>query len=159
MISIKKHSGIYTLESSQELNLSLEKAWEYFSSPCNLPKITPPKMRFHITSKVGKSVYQGQIITYKVSLLPFIKTNWVTEITAVENQEFFIDEQRFGPYSMWHHEHIFEALPNGKTLMIDKVSYKIPFGFLGRIAKVLFIEKQLLSIFTYREQQLDLLFD
>lgn len=159
MISIKKHSGIYTLESSQELNLSLEKAWEYFSSPSNLSKITPPKMGFHITSKVDKSAYQGQIITYKVSPLPFIKTNWVTEITAVKNKEFFIDEQRFGPYSMWHHEHFFEALPNGKTLMKDKVSYKIPFGFLGSIAQFLFIKKQLLSIFTYREQQLDLLFD
>lgn len=159
MISIKKHSGIYTLESSQELNLSLEKAWEYFSSPSNLSKITPSKMGFHITSKVDKSAYQGQIITYKVSPLPFIKTNWVTEITAVKNQEFFIDEQRFGPYSMWHHEHFFEALPNGKTLMKDKVSYKIPFGFLGSLAQFLFIKKQLLSIFTYREQQLDLLFD
>ena len=158
MIQFSKHSGVYTLEASQELNISIDKAWDYFSSPDNLSNITPPKMGFHITSKVDKKAYQGQIITYKVSPVPFVKTNWVTEITAVKEQEFFIDEQRFGPYSMWHHEHFFESLPNGKTLMKDKISYKIPFGFLGSIAQYLFIKKQLLFIFNYREQKLDSIF-
>lgn len=158
MIQFSKHSGIYTLEASQELNIPLEKAWDYFSSPENLSNITPPQMGFHITSKVDKKAHQGQIITYKVSLIPFIKTNWVTEITAVKEQEFFIDEQRFGPYSMWHHEHFFESLPNGKTLMKDKISYKIPFGFLGAIAQPLFVKKQLQTIFEYREKVLDTIF-
>ncbi len=158
MIQFSKHSGIYTLEASQELNISLAEAWDYFSSPENLSKITPPKMGFHITSKVDRKAYQGQIITYKVSPIPFIKTNWVTEITAVKEQEFFIDEQRFGPYSMWHHEHFFEELANGKTLMKDKISYKIPFGFLGSIAQSLFIKNQLQSIFEYREEVLDTIF-
>ena len=158
MIQFSKHSGIYTLEASQELNISLAKAWDYFSSPENLSNITPPKMGFNITSKVDKKAYQGQIITYKVSPISFVKTNWVTEITAVKEQEFFIDEQRFGPYSMWHHEHFFESLPNGKTLMKDKISYKIPFGFLGTIAQSLFVKKQLQSIFEYREEVLDTIF-
>lgn len=155
MINFKKHSGIYTLETEQELKLPLDKAWDYFSSPENLAKITPPKMGFNITSKVDKKAYQGQIITYKVSPLPLIKTNWVTEITQVKEKAFFIDEQRFGPYTMWHHEHWFEELGNGNTLMKDKISYKIPFGFLGHIAQILFIKKQLQAIFEYRYAILD----
>lgn len=158
MIQFSKHSGIYTLEASQELNIPLVEAWDYFSSPSNLSKITPPEMGFNITSKVDRKAYQGQIITYKVSPVSFVKTNWVTEITAVKEQEYFIDEQRFGPYSMWHHEHFFETLPNGNTLMKDKISYKIPFGFLGAIAQNLFIKKQLQSIFEYREEVLDTIF-
>lgn len=159
MILFSKHSGIYTLETQQELNIPLEKAWNYFSSPKNLANITPNEMGFNITSKVDKKAYVGQIITYKVGVLPFIKTNWVTEITAVKNQAFFIDEQRFGPYSMWHHEHFFKALPNGNTLMKDKVSYKIPFGFLGHIAQGVFIKSQLTKIFTYRYSTLEKLFN
>lgn len=159
MINFKKHSGIYTLETAQELKMPIEKAWDYFSSPENLAKITPKKMGFFITSKVDKKAYPGQIITYKVSPVPFIKTNWVTEITQVKENTFFIDEQRFGPYAMWHHEHFFESLPNGNTLMKDKISYKIPFGFIGHIAQVIFIKKQLKSIFEYRFITLEKMFN
>lgn len=159
MISFSKHSGIYTLETNQELKVSLEEAWEYFSSPTNLSKITPPKMGFVTTSKICRSVYQGQIITYKVTPLFLFTINWVTEITVVKKHQFFIDEQRFGPYSMWHHEHFFEELPNGNTLIRDKVSYKIPFGFFGRIAQRLFIKKQLKHIFNYRFKTLNLHFN
>ena len=159
MIQIKKHSGIYTLKTEQELNISLEKAWDFFSSPENLQKITPKHMGFEITSSVDSKAYSGQIITYKVGILPWIKSNWVTEITQVKEKEFFIDEQRFGPYKMWHHEHWFEELPNGKTLMKDKISYKIPFGFLGNIAQFLFIKKQLKGIFEHRISTLNSLFN
>jgi ligand-binding SRPBCC domain-containing protein len=159
MISFSKHSGIFTLESEQEIKIPIDKAWGYFSSPENLQNITPKKMRFKITSKVDKKVYQGQIISYKVSPLPMITTNWITEITMVKEQEFFIDEQRFGPYAMWHHEHFFESLPNGNTLMKDKISYKLPFGFLGVIAQKLFVKKQLTSIFEYRFSTLERLFN
>ena len=158
MISFRKHSGIYTLEAEQELPISLDRAWDYFSSPENLSEITPPKMQFKITSKVDKKAYQGQIITYKVVPFLSIKANWVTEITSVKEREFFIDEQRFGPYKMWHHEHFFEELPNGNTLMKDKISYKIPFGFLGSIAQVLLVKSQLTQIFTYRKKVLDSMF-
>lgn len=159
MMNFKSHSGIYTLETQQELKMSLDKAWDYFSSPENLAKITPPKMGFNITSKVDKKVYPGQIITYKVSPIANIKTNWVTEITQVSSKEFFIDEQRFGPYAMWHHEHWFEELPNGNTLIKDKISYKMPFGFLGHLAQNIFIKKQLKTIFNYRFTILEQLFN
>ncbi|MGB0892354.1 MAG: SRPBCC family protein, partial [Flavobacteriaceae bacterium] len=150
MIQFKKHSGIYTLTAEQTIDVSLEKAWIFFSSPENLEKITPSHMRFQITSKVDKKAYKGQIITYKVGILPGVKSNWVTEITQVKNKHFFIDEQRFGPYKMWHHEHWFEELPDGKTLMKDKISYKIPFGILGHLVQSIFIKKQLKRIFEYR---------
>lgn len=159
MISFKRHSGIYTLETQQELILPLKEAWDYFSSPENLANITPPKMGFDITSKVDKKAYKGQIITYTISPVPFIKTNWVTEITQIKERFFFIDEQRFGPYTMWHHEHWFEELANGNTLMKDKISYKIPFGFIGHLAQKLFIKKQLRVIFNYRHITLEKMFN
>ena len=154
MISFKKHSGIYTLTVSQRLPISLSEAWGFFSSPKNLEKITPSHMGFKITSGEPGKMYTGQIISYIVSPLPGIKTNWVTEITHVEENKFFIDEQRFGPYSMWHHEHRFEE-EEGEILMTDKVSYKIPFGFLGHIAQSLFVKKQLKGIFEHRVKVLE----
>lgn len=159
MIHFKKHSGIYTLSTEQILNVPLEKAWDFFSAPENLQKITPSHMGFQITSEVDKKAYAGQIITYKVGILPRVKSNWVTEITQVKEQQFFIDEQRFGPYAMWHHEHWFEELPEGKTLMKDKISYKIPFGFLGHIAQSIFIKRQLKGIFKHRYSTLEKLFN
>ena len=159
MIEFKKHSGIYTLKTTQTLNVPLNKAWEFFSAPENLQKITPDHMGFNITSEVNKKAYAGQIITYKVGILPGIKQNWVTEIIQVKDYHFFIDEQRFGPYKMWHHEHWFEDIQNGKTLMSDKISYKIPFGFLGSIAQKIFIKKQLKSIFEHRYVTLEKLFN
>lgn len=149
MVTFKKHSGIYTLLVTQSLPIRLDDAWAFFSSPKNLEKITPSHMGFQITSGEPPQMYKGQLITYKVAPLPGIRTNWVTEITHVEHNKFFVDEQRFGPYSMWHHEHHFEETGNG-VLMTDKVSYKIPFGILGHIAQLLFVKKQLKGIFEYR---------
>lgn len=157
MIEIKKHSGIYTLTASQELPISLSQAWEFFSSPENLAKITPKKMGFNITSETSGKMYPGQIISYRIGILPGIKSNWVTEITQVKEGEFFIDEQRFGPYKMWHHEHIFEKSEKG-VLMKDKISYKLPMGFLGGIAHSLFVKNQLQGIFKYRIKILNELF-
>ncbi len=114
-------------------------------------------MGFRITSGKSAKMYPGQIISYRVAPLPGIKTNWVTEITHVKEGHFFVDEQRFGPYRMWHHEHHFVEDGN-QVLMTDKVSYKIPFGFLGHLAQVLFVKKQLTEIFDYRYQMLEEMF-
>ena len=159
MIQFKKHSGIYTLTTEQVLNVSKQEAWNFFSAPQNLEEITPKHMGFTITSTVDKKAYKGQIITYKVGILPGVKSNWVTEITQVKDQNFFIDEQRFGPYKMWHHEHWFEELQNGNTLMKDKISYKIPFGILGHLAQIIFIKNQLKTIFKHRFKTLENLFN
>ncbi len=158
MISFKSHSGIYTMEVRQFVNVSLAEAWDFFSSPGNLSKITPPQMGFIITSGIPAKMHPGQIITYKVSPIRGITTNWVTEITHVIEGVFFVDEQRFGPYRMWHHEHHFEVQGDG-ILMTDRVSYKLPFGFLGRIAHSLFVKNQLKQIFEYREVYLSKAFN
>jgi Uncharacterized conserved protein len=158
MISFRAHSGVYTLEVSQFLNIDINEAWEFFSSPENLATITPPGMGFVITSGEPEKMFPGQIITYKVSPIPGFMTKWVTEITHVSAGSYFVDEQRFGPYQMWHHVHRFEAKKSG-VLMIDQVSYKLPFGFIGRIAHGLFVKAQLRRIFEFREQKLHELFN
>jgi ligand-binding SRPBCC domain-containing protein len=157
MITFKSHSGIYTLEVEQFLTISPEEAWEFFSSPGNLAKITPAHMGFQITSGEPEKMYAGQIISYKVAPIPGLKTNWVTEITQVLEGRYFIDEQRFGPYRMWHHEHRFEE-QNGRVRMTDRVSYKLPFGIFGRMAHFLFVKKQLRTIFSHRISALEQLF-
>lgn len=157
MIKFKAHSGVYTLEVKQLLAVSLAEAWNFFSSPGNLSKITPEYMGFRITSETSGKMYRGQIITYKVSPFPGIKTNWVTEITQVSEGHYFVDEQRFGPYLMWHHEHRFEE-QSGGVLMTDRVSYKLPFGFVGRMAHELFVKNRLRQIFTFREAYLSQIF-
>ena len=157
MITFKSHSGIYTLVVSQFVQISLAEAWDFFSSPVNLAKITPEHMGFNITSGIPPKMYRGQIITYKVSPIPGIKTSWVTEITHVDEGKYFVDEQRFGPYRMWHHEHHFEV-QNGGVLMTDRVSYKLPFGIFGRFAHFIFIRRQLELIFAYREKCLESIF-
>ena len=154
MIKFRRHSGIYTLETEQFVPISIEKAWEFFSSPENLCLMTPPHMNFRITSGQPEKMYVGQMISYTLSPFPGTKTNWVTEITVSEPPNYFVDEQRFGPYKMWHHEHRFEPANNG-IRMIDKVTYKLPFHFLGCIAHTLFVKGQLRDIFSFRKRILE----
>jgi len=157
MIEFRRHSGMFTLETEQFVPITIDKAWEFFSSPENLCLMTPPHMKFRITSGKPESMYVGQIISYTLSPFPGTKTNWVTEITVADNGNYFVDEQRFGPYKMWHHEHRFKTIKDG-VLMTDKVSYKLPFGFLGQIAHALFVKRQLRAIFSYRQKTLEKLF-
>ncbi len=143
-------SKVYSLKKIQQLPISLTEAWDFFSSPANLQKITPPKMGFQIISQHhGHKMYAGQIIEYKVKPILGIPIYWMTEITQVNDHKFFIDEQRFGPYSLWHHQHHFEENEKG-VLMSDIVHYKLPFWILGDLANSLFVKKQLEDIFEYR---------
>ncbi len=150
--------AFFQFQQSQEFPQSIDTIWEFISNPANLKIITPDYMGFDITSKeVPTSMYAGMIISYKVSPLFNIKTTWVTEITHVKEGRYFVDEQRVGPYKIWHHQHFLEATPTG-TLMKDIISYQPPFGFLGTIANSLIIRKKLQEIFNYREQKLNELF-
>lgn len=151
-------SKVYSLKTVQVLPISLEKAWDFFSSPANLSKITPENLGFNIISKYhGDKMYTGQIIEYKVRPILGIPLYWMTEITHVEQHKYFIDEQRFGPYSMWHHQHHFKEVPGGVE-MTDIVHYKMPFWFLGDIANTLFVKKQLNDIFNYRIKAVEKIF-
>jgi ligand-binding SRPBCC domain-containing protein len=143
--------NFYSIKSTQHLPIPLEEAWAFFSSPNNLQKITPADMHFVITSdrKAGETMYPGQIITYTLKPLLGIKVKWMTEITHVKDGEYFIDEQRFGPYKLWHHRHSFKQTAGGVE-MHDEVNYVLPFGFLGTLAHTLFIRKRIEAIFAYR---------
>lgn len=149
---------LYTLFKEQKLNISLDEAWDFFSSPENLKKITPPYMGFEITSDFKQEkMYAGMIIAYIVKPVLNIPMRWVTEITHVKEKEYFIDEQRFGPYKFWHHLHQFR-IENGELIMVDKVNYALPFGIIGRIVHSLFVRKRVEGIFDYRKKVLDELF-
>ncbi|MDQ2178193.1 SRPBCC family protein [Marinifilum sp. D714] len=151
--------SFYQFYKEQILHASIEEVWEFISSPINLKEITPKYMGFDITSDLmDDKMYPGMIISYKVSPVLGIKTTWVTEITQVRDKSYFVDEQRVGPYSIWHHQHIIEQLPNG-VIMKDIISYQPPFGFLGAIANRLFIKSKLNEIFDYRRKVLDLRFN
>ncbi len=141
---------IYNLKRVQFLPITLAEAWEFFSTPKNLSKITPEHMGFKIVYiSGGEKTYAGQIIRYKVSILPGIKADWMTEITHVQEPHYFVDEQRFGPYALWHHQHSFKEVPGGVE-MTDEVNYAIPLGILGRLANWLFVEREVNRIFDYR---------
>ncbi len=140
-------------EFIQILPISMEEAWSFFSNPTNLGKITPPEMNFRIIGNLPQKVYEGMFIVYKVSPLAGIPMQWVTEITHVREPHFFIDEQRKGPYSIWHHEHHFEQVPEG-IKMTDILYYSVPFGWLGKLVDMLLVKRKVLDIFTFRKQVL-----
>lgn len=141
------------LEFTQFVPASMDVVWDFFSSPANLSAITPPEMGFLITSPPQTGMYPGMFITYKVSPVLGIKLNWVTEITQVKQKEFFVDEQRLGPYSIWHHEHHFREVPGG-VQMHDILHYQAPLGFIGQLADSLFIKQKVMQIFTYRTKKI-----
>ena len=152
--------SVHTLKRVQRLPISVEKAWELFSSPMNLKEITPAHMGFHVTSDPefsSKKMYAGQVITYTVSPLFGIPLFWMTEITQVQEGKFFVDEQRVGPYALWHHQHHFKAIPGGVE-MTDLVHYRVPLGILGDFANWLFVRRQLEGIFGYRWKKLEEVF-
>lgn len=141
---------LYQFRKQQKVNTNIDDLWDFISSPANLKEITPDYMGFDIISKaLPEKMYPGMIIKYKVSPLLGIKTTWVTEITQVRDKQYFVDEQRVGPYKIWHHQHILKPIENG-VLMSDIVSYQPPFGFLGAIANSLMIKNKLNEIFDYR---------
>ena len=152
-----KLADMYELHTKQTLPISIDEAWAFFSDPKNLKEITPPYMGFDIHSGADRKVYAGQIIRYIVKPLLGLKLNWVTEISHVAPGQFFVDEQRFGPYSFWHHKHFLYPVDGGVE-MEDWVHYKLPLGPLGKLAHALFVRKQLQGIFDYRTQKLNSLF-
>ena len=151
-------SKVYSFKTVQKFPISLDKAWNFFSNPANLATITPDKMGFKTISKYhGDTMYAGQAIEYKVSPVLGIPLYWMTEITHVNDKKYFVDEQRYGPYSMWHHQHHF-TIVDGGVEMTDIVHYKLPFWVLGDMANTLFVKNQLNGIFDYRFKKVEALF-
>ncbi len=148
---------LYTLQSLQKLPISQKEAWDFLSDPANLKTITPDYMGFEILSGGDRPMYAGQIIQYLVTPVAGIKTKWVTEITHVKQGEYFVDEQRFGPYSLWHHKHFIRPIDGGVE-MEDIIDYKLPLGFLGRLVHPILVAPKLQEIFNYRREKLRTLF-
>ncbi len=143
-------SRVYSVQCVQHIPASLEDAWKFFSDPSNLKKITPEKLDFTVINENNeRPMYAGQVIEYKIKPFLGIPVYWMTEIMHIKESVYFIDEQRYGPYSFWHHQHFFEEVEDG-VIMKDIVHYKIPFWFIGDIANTVFVKKQLKTIFSFR---------
>lgn len=144
---------LHRLEQRQMLPITIAEAWDFFGNPANLPLITPSSLGFRITSPLPERMYGGMIVAYTVTPLHGIRVGWVTEITHAKAPVFFVDEQRFGPYRFWHHQHHFISVSSG-TEMLDLVHYALPFGLFGRLAAPL-VAKRLKAIFDYRRLVLE----
>ncbi|OYQ34063.1 cell division inhibitor [Flavobacterium cyanobacteriorum] len=148
---------LYTLHAKQNIPVSLQEAWDFISDPKNLAVITPPTMGFVTLSGDDRKMFAGQIIHYHVTPVLGIKLQWVTEITHVQDKQFFVDEQRYGPYKFWHHKHFLKEIPGGVE-MEDIVHYKLPLGILGSLAHPVMVKPRLDEIFEYRRKKLIELF-
>ena len=147
------------LHSVQIIPCTLSKAWEFFTNPDNLRLITPEYLDFNIVSKYhGATMYPGQLIEYRVKPLLRIPVYWMTEITQVERERYFVDEQRFGPYRFWHHQHHFRAVDAGVE-MTDIVHWRAPLGPLGNVANGLFLRARVEGIFAYRFEKVKVIFN
>jgi len=149
---------IHILEASQTIRATMEQAWDFFSDPRNLARITPPGLDFTVMTALPARVHPGLMIEYRVRPLFGIPARWVSEITHIEPGEYFVDEQRIGPYRLWHHEHRFRRLENGRVEMTDRVTYALPFGPLGELAHPLLVKPRLESIFAFRKEAVSALF-
>ena len=146
--------GTFRLEINQPISATIEAVWDFISSPRNLKYITPGHMGFDIISpNLPEKMYPGMMVQYQVKVLPGFRTKWLTEITHVKHHEFFVDEQRSGPYKLWHHQHHIKSIKHG-VLMTDIVHYQPPMGPIGNLANALIIRKQLNTIFEFRKQAL-----
>jgi ligand-binding SRPBCC domain-containing protein len=148
---------LYQFKLKQLLSISLDEAWSFFSNPENLSELTPVWLNLKITSNFPAEMYEGMIISYKVHPILGIPINWVTEITTVKEKNFFIDEQRFGPYKFWHHQHHFKEMDNGVD-MEDIVSYALPFDPISRMMNKLIVGNKVKKIFEFRKEALKKLF-
>ena len=148
---------MYQFKRTQFVKTDLNTCWDFFSSPANLSRITPKYMGFDVLTEVAEKMYPGMMIEYRVRPLMNIPMKWITEITHVEEGKFFVDEQRKGPYTIWHHEHHFKAVEGGVE-MTDIVSYELPFGVLGKEVHPILVKKKLEEIFAFRFAVVDEIF-
>lgn len=148
---------IQQLVQQQWLPISLSEAWHFFATPKNLNLITPPGMSFVIKNELPDEMYEGLLIQYTIRPFLNIPFDWLTEITHIKPQQYFVDEQRFGPYKLWHHEHHFKEEKNG-VIMTDLLNYDIGKSVFGRIAGAVYVHKQIKNIFAYRTEKLKEIF-
>lgn len=137
--------------------LNIHDAWEFFSNPDNLAKLTPEEYRMSIEFNRSVPLHEGSVIRIKVKPLPFFTTGWKSIITYINAPHSFTDIQKSGPFKKWNHTHSFVEENDG-TRIIDEVEYALPLGPLGKLVHGLFVEKQLNGLFEFREKKLKELF-
>jgi len=150
---------MHHLEREIILNEAPEKVWAFLATPLNLNELTPPSLDFRILSDVPETMYNGLMITYEIKIPLFGRRRWLTEIKQIEPGARFVDEQRKGPYKLWIHEHNIEPFAEGRTKMLDRVTYQLPFGLIGSLVHTCIVEKMLYDIFEYREKRLNEMFN
>jgi ligand-binding SRPBCC domain-containing protein len=150
--------AIFRLCKNTEIAAPLAEVWDFFARPENLDRLTPPELSFHIITPNLAAMYSGQLIEYKIKLLPFVRVKWLTEIKHVKEGEYFVDEQRFGPYKFWYHEHRFVQLADGRVHMQDQVSYDVGLGWIGVMINAMMIRRRLAYIFDYRQRLVEEIF-
>lgn len=150
---------MYCFRASQKLNTSLGQAWDFISAPLNLELISPPSVQMRVLGQVKAAdrIYKGQVIEHRLRHITGVNIKWVSLISEVKTQEFFVDEQSFGPFKSWCHQHILKAEGDG-VIMEDIIHYSIPFGFIGRLANSLFVRRKLEKVFEYRRMVFNSLF-
>lgn len=149
---------MHFLEREIILNADIETVWTFMATPTNLNDLTPPELHFQIISELPDKMYNGLTILYSIQIPLFGKQHWLTEIKHIREEEYFVDEQRVGPYRLWYHEHSIKPAGEKQTQMIDRVSYQLPFGFLGYLAYRFWVKNMLDDIFDYRAKRLSELF-
>lgn len=149
---------MHFLERKIILQADVETVWNFMATPANLNELTPPELHFQIVSELPERMYDGLTILYAIQIPLLGRQRWLTEIKHIREGEYFVDEQRIGPYSFWYHEHLIESSGDNQTRMIDRVSYQLPFGFLGRLVHQVWVENMLNNIFDYRAKRLAELF-
>lgn len=148
---------MYKIEQIQRVPIPKEEAWAFFSNPKNLKEVTPNNIGFSFADDLGEKMYKGMVVRYTVAPLFGVKLKWATEITAIMENDYFVDHQLSGPYKIWHHQHFFKQIKGGTELK-DIVHYELPFGILGKLAHPLLVKQKLKEIFEYRRQQIELKF-
>lgn len=142
---------VFTLERKQIIPVPIEKAWDFFSDPNNLSLITPPSLDFKLLNQGVSKMYAGMILHYMVRPLFGIPVSWTSEITQVVVNQMFVDQQRAGPYRLWHHQHLFEEVAGG-TKMTDLIHYGFAFPILDSLLNALVVRPRLEEIFDYRQR-------
>jgi ligand-binding SRPBCC domain-containing protein len=144
---------IYPLYRRQALALTVQEAWDFFSSPYNLNEITPDFFNVTVTSKVPERIYGGLMISYDMKAVFGISMAWLSEISHCDEPKRFVYEQRIGPFKFWSHE-VCLTEQDGGIVMEDIVFYAMPLGFIGQFINKILIAGKLEQIFTVRQHYL-----
>jgi len=142
---------IARLEQVQVLPRRRDEVFPFFEDAANLERLTPPNLAFAILTPAPIAMAEGTVIDYRIRLSG-VPLRWRTRIDVYEPPARFVDRQVTGPYRLWRHEHVFLETAAGHTVMIDRVDYQVPLPIAGRLARAVYVDRQLARIFAHRRR-------